>query len=99
MSEQRHIGDHVYPAKDTDLSEELCVSFVSRMMSALSIHAATANPEEVREGLNRLDAYRRAFRGEQSEEEEVARAQRARALLAMWCLDTTVSLSEKGSAE
>jgi hypothetical protein len=75
----------------SDLSPVICEAFVLRMMRALSVHAATANPAEVSEGLQRLDAYRCAFRGERSDEEKEAAAARAMGLLSAWCMEPSPS--------
>lgn len=71
----------------SDLDSIISEAFVRRMMSALSVHAATADPSEVREGLNRLDAYRCAWRGERTDEEKEEAAQRALGLLVAWCVE------------
>lgn len=70
----------------SELTPVICEAFVHRMMRALSVHRATANGEEIAEGLNRLDAYRCAWRGERSDEEKEASAKRAIGLLAAWCM-------------
>lgn len=71
----------------SELTPVICEAFVHRMMSALSVHRATANGDEIAEGLNRLDAYRCAFRGERTDDEKEESAKRAVGLLAAWCME------------
>lgn len=79
----------------TELSPALCEAFVQRLMRALSVHRATANGAEIEEGLMRLDAFRCAWRGEFSEDEKEAKAERALGLLAAWCMEPKLA-DDKG---
>ena len=83
----------------SELTPAICEAFVRSMMSAIAIHRATGNGAEVGDGLSRLDAVRCAWRGEFSDEEKEAKAQRAVGLLAAWCMEpngTSNVRSEEG---
>jgi hypothetical protein len=68
----------------SELTSSLCADFAIRMMRAIAVHRATGNGAEVEEGLNLLDAYRCAWRGERSDEEKAIAATRAIERIAAW---------------
>lgn len=61
----------------SELTPEMSQRFLERLMRAQAVFAATANGSEIEEGLGRLNAYRRAWRGERSDEEKIIAATRA----------------------
>lgn len=69
------------------IAPTICDAYVSKLMAALSVHAATADPALVREGLSRLDAVRCATRGEKSDEEKAEALTRAIGLLVAWSVE------------
>lgn len=83
------------------LTPSLCEDYVRRMMVAISTFRATGNGAEIEEGINRLDAYRCAWRGERAEEEKIVAATRALERISEWagCLASPVPSEPSQSGE
>lgn len=77
-----------------ELTPDLSRRFLGRMMSALAVFHATGNGDAMHEGMEALNAYRCAFRGEKNEEEQAMAAKRALQRIELWSDGPSKAASE-----